>query len=206
MQGLPKLVERQVGTLDTRGETAGRLEQVDLLQGLFLLLVDRFVDGGAIVQEDDGLRRKVVQQSRWFIGHRREEKLKSGLGLLRRFGQMPPPGRSQQVRQSFPGRRDRDLVESLERTLALRVEPPQRIDLVAEKLEPSRRGLRRRPHIEDASTAAELALFHDERFRAVTRPNQFRQQTVIADGFTPAEDAGMGLELRRRQRAGDETL
>src|SRR3989304_4878660 len=82
-----------------------------------------------------GLGRPGKRGSGRVSGHRREEELKAGLGLLRRLGQIATPGRSQQIRQAFPGRRDGELVEIVERTLSLRVEPPQRIDLVAEELE-----------------------------------------------------------------------
>ena len=88
----------------------------------------------------------------------------------------PPVG----SRNSLAGSSTASL-DGADRPLVGRVEGAQRLDLVAEALDPDRQRLRRREDVDDAAAARELAAAGDLGHRLVAEVEQVAQQRVLVE-------------------------
>ena len=95
------------------------------------------------------------------------------------------------------GKEDR-LVDGPDRALVGRVEGTQRIDLVAEELDPDRERQRRREHIDDAASTGELAPTGDLADRGIPELEQFAEQRVLVQPGTRPQPARFGGQVAGR--------
>ena len=92
-------------------------------------------------------------------------------------------------------RQEDDLVDGADRPLVGRVEPPERVDLVAEELDPDRQRARRREDVDDAAAPGELAAAGDLEGGHVAEVEQLGEERLEAE-------AGASPEASAARRAG----
>src|SRR5439155_1626691 len=112
------------------------------------------------------------------------------LGQLRRHPSEPgPDGRLAGMRkQELRGRQELDAIDAADRALVGRIEAPQRIDLVAEEVDPHGQRRRGREDVDDAASARELTTARDLHHRRVTQLEELAEELALVD-------PGAGTEL-----------
>ncbi len=103
-------------------------------------------------------------------------------------------------------RQQHRLVDRAHGSLIGRVERPQRVDLVAEELEPDRQREGRREDVDDAAPARELAPAGDFEDGDVPEIEQLPQERVLADTGAEPDDAHLGREVIGGDRVLEERL
>ena len=97
--------------------------------------------------------------------------------------------------------REGDLFDFVARELRVRIERPQRLNLVPEKLEAHRPGAGQRKHIEDAAAQGDLALLTDLRLRLVALILKPLDEVKWIDPVAQYETAKPLFQLGRREGA-----
>ena len=89
--------------------------------------------------------------------------------------------------QELAGRQQRDLLQAAPRGLRDRIEAADRLDLVAEQVQPHRFGRAGRPDVDDAAARRELADAADLDRDVVARRHQRAEQRVLVDALPDAD-------------------
>ncbi len=98
------------------------------------------------------------------------------------------------------------LLERPDRPLVRWVEGPQRVDLVAEELDPDGQWRRRREDVDDAAATGKLAATGDLERRRVAQVEQVGEQGVLAQPRPDLEDADVVRQVVGGDRVLDERL
>jgi hypothetical protein len=100
----------------------------------------------------------------------------------------------------------RGLLERPDRPLVRRVERPERVDLVAEELDPDRQRRGRWEHVDDPAAPCELPPARDLEDRRVAQVEQLAQQRVLAEAGVDREAARLVRQVGWCDRVLDERL
>ncbi len=103
------------------------------------------------------------------------------------------------------GQEDR-LLERSDRPLVGRVEGPQRVDLVAEELDPDRQRGGRREDVDDPAPPGELAAAGDLGGRRVAEAEQFAEERLRPEPGADGKPARLGRQVVRGDRVLEERL
>ena len=211
LQGAGRVVRRRPGAWDlTRRHEAG------VPVGGLLVEVPRHRDELAGVGEDDVRRRRRMVRRR--AGG---EKRRPRLGRLPEVALREPSrvflelfrAPSQRVlgycrpslrRQELGRRQEVDLRQTSARRLRHRIKAADRLDLVAEQLDPHRLRGSRRPRVDQAAAVRELGDAGDLRDRVVATGHQRGEQAALRNALADTQMGAAGLQLARAQRPLDE--
>ncbi len=111
--------------------------------------------------------------------------------IIKTRARQPRMHRSQQRfrHRRFRQRQQHCLVQGLQGPLRIRVKAPQRLDLIAEKLDPHRPLRLRRVHVQDAAAPSVLSRHFHQVNRVVANAGQVRRQLVHIVLFAAAQRA-----------------
>ena len=102
--------------------------------------------------------------------------------------------------QEFAGRQQRDLLEAAPGCLGDRIEGADRVDLVAEEIQPHRFAGAGRPDVDDAAARGELADAADLDRDVIARRHQRPEQGVLVDPLPNANVNPQRVQLPHRHR------
>ena len=108
--------------------------------------------------------------------------------------------------EELRGRQEHHALDLAGRALVGRVERPERVDLVAEELDPDRQLGRRREDVDDAAAPGELAPPRDLEHRRVAELEQLAEQRALPDAGPDPQLPRLGGEVGRRDRVLEERL
>ena len=103
-------------------------------------------------------------------------------------------------------RQQHDLVDRADRPLVGRIEEPDRVDLVAEQLDPDRELSRWREEVDEAAAAGHLAAPGDLEDRLVAQRRGARRRKVLVEPRPAPEAARLGRQIVGRDRGLEERL
>src|SRR6185369_197891 len=104
--------------------------------------------------------------------------------------------RGKELRRGQQGR----LLERADRALIGRIEGAQRVDLVAEELDPDREGRGRREDIDDPAASGELATPGNLARGRVAETEELEEQRFRTEPAADLQPAGLGWEIMGRDR------
>ena len=150
-----------------------------------------------------GARRHVPAQQR--IDQLVDRARRHALARAERAQRLGALDHERAVGQQVARRRRHHVSERRLAALARRIELADRLHLVAEQLDPHRRGAMGRKHVEDPAAHGELAALLDERHPRITRADQRRDERVAVDRLpelevhgAPAHELARGHARRER--------
>ena len=105
------------------------------------------------------------------------------------------------IQRHLARRQDTQSVQPLPGHLRIRLEIPERVDLVGEQIDTDRQARTHRKHVEKRPAHRELAVFLDLRYPRVADRDERVQEVIARQRLAHAQGEGSGADVGGRRQA-----